>query len=60
MHPAPLIDVSQWFGPGWWALDVQSHINLLPLGGLFTWTDGSSYFTRREDGQLPLMQIPGS
>jgi hypothetical protein len=55
-----IVDVSEWFGAGWWALDVQSHINLLPLGGPFTWTDGSSYNTRREDGQLLLMQIPGS
>ncbi len=61
--------------PGWWILDVQSHENLpgtVPAG---TWGDdpqhepiypplgpanGTVYSLRREDGQLLLMQIPGS
>jgi Bacterial protein of unknown function (DUF839) len=60
-----IVDVSDWFGPGWWALDVQSHVNQrqgteeltyeTPLGGPVI-----EYFERREDGQLLLMQIPGS
>ena len=60
-----IVDVSAWFGPGWWALDVQSHVNEsqgteeltyeTPLGGAVI-----DYFERREDGQLLLMKIPGS
>ena len=55
--------MSEWIGAGWWALDVQSHVNLpghagptyTPItGALFT------YKTRREDGQLLLIQVPGS
>ena len=23
-----IIDMSEWLGAGWWALDVQSHVNL--------------------------------
>jgi hypothetical protein len=60
-----IIDVSSWFGSGWWALDVQSHVNLagsvsgLVYGGPGPAT-GVTYTARREDGQLLLMQIPGS
>ncbi len=60
-----IVDVSQWFGEGWWALDVQSHTNQEEFGTL-TWTGpgvpavGSTYVSRRENGQLLLMQIPGS
>ena len=60
-----ILDVSDIFGAGWWALDVQSHVNesvgtvdltyTPPLGG-----DTLTYRERREDGQLLLMQIPGS
>ena len=59
------MDVSDWFGPGWWALDVQSHVNqsegeeqltyVTPITGVTI-----PYFERREDGQLLLMRIPGS
>jgi hypothetical protein len=60
-----IIDASAWIGPGWWVLDVQSHVNLttgpsglqyqtLPTGPVLT------YQTRREQGQLLLMFIPGS
>jgi len=60
-----IVDVSKWLGAGWWALDVQSHVNRelgqagqsyqpLPSGTPIT------YQTRREDGQLLLMHIPGS
>ena len=60
-----IVDVSQWLGAGWWALDVQSHINkdLGPSGLTYvTPITGAplTYQTRREDGQLLLMQIPGS
>ena len=68
-----IVDASKWLGAGWWALDVQSHVNLpTPEGvddGPFTWEGpsyplgplvGSEYFTRREDGQLLLMYLPGS
>jgi hypothetical protein len=60
-----IVDVSGQFGAGWWALDVQSHVNLTvgstdltyvtPLGGATL-----TYRERREDGQLLLMHIPGS
>lgn len=52
-------------GDGWWALDVQSHINLagsVPdqvYGGPGPST-GVTYTARREDGQLLLMYVPGS
>jgi len=64
-----ITDASAWLGPGWWALDVQSHVNLPGIEGPFTWEGptyplgpalGSEYFTRREDGQLLLMYVPGS
>ena len=60
-----IVDVSEWFGAGWWALDVQSHVNqslgeeeltyVTPISGTTI-----KYFERREDGQLLLMRIPGS
>jgi hypothetical protein len=60
-----IIDMSEWLGPGWWALDVQSHVNesVGPAGQTYvTPLTGAvlTYQTRREDGQLLLMQIPGS
>ena len=62
-----IVDVSQWFGGGWWALDVQSHVNQeFTTGRPFTWTGppgpavGHQYDKRREDGQLLLMHIPAS
>lgn len=60
-----IVDVSDWFGAGWWALDVQSHVNqtvgdeeltyVAPISGRT-----QQYRERREDGQLLLMHIPGS
>jgi hypothetical protein len=60
-----IVDVSAWFGDGWWALDVQSHVNesegtetltyVTPITGVEL-----TYRERREDGQLLLMHIPGS
>jgi hypothetical protein len=61
-----IIDMSAWLGAGWWALDVQSHVNLPGEQGPFSYTAPisgaviSPYFTRREDGQLLLVQVPGS
>lgn len=60
-----IVDVSRWFGEGWWALDVQSHENLpgaMPgqiYGGPGPST-GVTYTARRELGQLLLMKVPGS
>jgi len=59
-----IVDVSRWFGDGWWALDVQSHSNqsfeaghtyVHPVTGVST-----SYTARRENGQLLLMHVPSS
>lgn len=60
-----IVDASAWLGAGWWALDVQSHVNQLVAPGTFTYTHPSTgvtdtYQKRREDGQLLLMHIPGS
>ena len=71
-----IVDVSRWFGAGWWALDVQAHASI--IGGVEVpnnqfldptfrpWTDGppppggNLYRLRREAGQLLLMKVPGS
>jgi hypothetical protein len=62
-----IVDVSRWFGRGWWALDVQSHVNESQTTGQpFVWTGppgpavGTPYDKRREDGQLLLIYIRGS
>ncbi len=63
-----IVDVSRWFGAGWWALDVQSHVNLPGATGPHVWENQpggpspqpQNYTKRREDGQLLLMQVPGS
>ena len=61
-----ITDVSQWFGAGWWALDVQSHISESMDTEYLTWTGGppppggDQYRLRREDGQLLLMHIDNS
>jgi uncharacterized protein DUF839 len=62
-----IVDVSKWFGAGWWALDVQSHVPVPGTVGPFqTWNrqptppGGNQYRERLEDGQLLLIQIPGS
>ena len=62
-----ILDLSASLGAGWWALDVQSHVNI-PSSvstSTFTYTHPSTgitdtYRTRREDGQLLLMHVPGS
>jgi hypothetical protein len=61
-----IVDVSRWFGPGWWALDVQSHQDDQFVGDDYlTWTGptppgGDQYRLHREAGQLLLMRIAGS
>lgn len=61
-----IVDMSAWLGAGWWALDVQSHVNLDETDGEpFTYTNRKtgavlSYQKRLEDGQLLLMYVPGS
>jgi hypothetical protein len=60
-----IVDVSEWFGPGWWALDVQSHVNESESTTFETYETPITgveiqFKERREDGQLLLMQIPGS
>jgi hypothetical protein len=68
-----ILDVSEWFGDGWWALDVQahdSHVVLDPMSmdpdDWYTWTTpptppgGQQYRKHLEDGQLLLMFVPGS
>ena len=60
-----IVAVSKWFGEGWWALTVQSHVNLpgaVP-GVVYTGpgpANGVVHTVRREDGQLLLMHVPGS
>ena len=60
-----IVDVSAQFGAGWWALDVQSHVNQTTGSQDLVYTTPISgvqltYRERREDGQLLLMHIPGS
>jgi hypothetical protein len=60
-----IVDVSEIFGAGWWALDVQSHVNLTEGTETLTYVTPITgaelqYKERREDGQLLLMHIPGS
>ena len=68
-----IIDVSRWFGDGWWALDVQAHDSHVVLDPTtsdpatwHTWRTppippgGAQYRKHLEDGQLLLMFIPGS
>lgn len=62
-----IVDVSHWFGSGWWALDVQSHVAQYTDPTTYYWPDGPDtntdpdpYQKRREDGQLLLMFIPAS
>jgi hypothetical protein len=60
-----ILNVAQWFGGGWWALDVQSHVNQSVDPAIYTYTVPITgvqmqYQKRREDGQLLLMYIPGT
>lgn len=51
-----IVDVSRWFGPGWWLLDVQAHGTDQEVFS----ADGAVPLVKREDGQLLLMRVPGS
>jgi secreted PhoX family phosphatase len=53
-----ILDVSDWFGPGWWAIDVQVHDSSRFVDQADV--PGADYDLRREDGQLLLMHVPGS
>ncbi|MBF8289740.1 MAG: hypothetical protein HW391_708 [Chloroflexi bacterium] len=60
-----IVDVSNWFGDGWWALDVQSHIPIAGSEVTRTYAgpgsqNGVIHTARREQGQLLLMYVPGS
>jgi hypothetical protein len=53
-----IVDVSEWYGSGWWLLDVQGH-------GPDFWIDsdfdaGTGVTSKLEAGQLLLMEIPES
>jgi hypothetical protein len=50
-----IVDASEWFGPGSWLLDVQAHST--DIETLFVNTELT---LKQEDGQLMLMNIPGS
>jgi hypothetical protein len=59
-----IVDVSRWFGSGWWALDVQTHVAIASTPGQ-TYTgpgpqNGATFTARLEGGQLLLMHVPGS
>lgn len=60
-----IVDASRWLGDGWWALDVQSHVNQTVDPTVRTYTTPLTgtqltYQLRREDGQLLLLYLPGS
>lgn len=59
-----IVDLHTWLGAGWWALDVQSHVNISETPGVVYQGPGPSngvvHTQRREDGQLLLMYVPGS
>jgi Alkaline phosphatase PhoX len=60
-----IVDLSRWLGAGWWALDVQSHVNQSLDPTMRTYTTPITgvvlnYQLRREDGQLMLLYVPGS
>jgi len=59
-----IVDVSRWFGAGWWALDVQTHVAIASTPDQ-TYTgpgpqNGATFTARLEGGQLLLMHVPGS
>jgi hypothetical protein len=50
-----IVDASDFFGPGYWLLDVQGHGTFVD-----SMVDENGVFIKREAGQLLLMKIPGS
>lgn len=53
-----IVDVSAWFGPGSWLLDVQAH-NVF-VDGPTPDPDRPGVSMKREGGQLLLLRVPGS
>jgi hypothetical protein len=53
-----ILDVSPWFGAGWWALVAQVHDAALWVA--HETAPGGAYTLKREAGQLLLMHVPGS
>jgi hypothetical protein len=51
-----VVDASSFFGPGSWLLDVQAHSTNVDVD---TTTEPGTVI-KREDGQLMLLEIPGS
>ena len=49
-----IVDVSQWYGPGTWLLNVQGH------GEFIDDSQDGDVLRKRESGQLMLLRIPGS
>jgi hypothetical protein len=50
-----IVDASQWFGSGWWMLDVQAHSAPYQTSSVV-----GGVTIKREWGQLLLMKISGS
>jgi hypothetical protein len=48
-----IVDASKWFGDGTWLLDVQAHSTFIDQAG-------TNPLSKREDGQLMLLKVPGS
>jgi hypothetical protein len=53
-----IVDVSEWFGSGWWLLDVQGHGSAFYVDSSLDPDTGVT--SKLEAGQLLLMEIPGS
>ena len=57
-----IIDVSRWFGPGMFLIDVQAHtlfVDVAPGPDINDPPAGIDWTYKREGGQLLLVQIPG-
>ena len=58
-----IIDVSKWFGSGWFLVDVQAHtlwVDTAPGPDVVGSGDGPDWLYKREGGQLLLVKIPGA
>jgi hypothetical protein len=57
-----IVDVSKWFGPGYFFVDVQAHTlftHTQPGPNIDTASAGPDWTYKREGGQLLLVNIPG-
>ncbi|HUQ62243.1 MAG TPA: hypothetical protein VM121_00635 [Acidimicrobiales bacterium] len=57
-----IVDVSKWFGPGYFMIDVQAHTlftHTQPGPNIDTASTGPDWTYKREGGQLLLIRIPG-